>query len=122
MKIVHIFSGIDHHGGLPVEVRNLIISQIKIGNEIYVVSERRKYSNNYSLNGISKLFLLKDGILNKYKELIKILNEVRPNYLHLYGGWDLFNVICWFAIKKAKLPYIITIHGNLNPFIYKRRF
>lgn len=122
MIIVHVFSGIDHNGGLPEEVRYLIQSQIKLRNEVYIISEHKKYFNNHRLDGIKKLILLKGSIIKKYKVLRELINEIRPNYFHLYGGWDFFNVICWYAIKNARCPYIVTLHGNLNPFIYKRRF
>ncbi len=120
MKVLHFITSIDHCSGGTTTYLKLLTEGISKEVDITIVTGQT--SNPVKINGARiitlDLSILKlVGFAHKAGEL---LDELKPDIIHINGIWELPNTIIQHSAQKRKIPVIISPHGMLEPWILKR--
>ena len=116
MKILHIVPSLDLSSGGPSKsVSDLAYQQAKLEHEITVFTQT---SENPYFNESPHPKLILHFVKEKSfkKELKKLLIERKFDILHGHGVWQMPVHFMARLAKSAKIPYIITPRGMLEPW------
>jgi len=126
MKILHIISSlIKKDGGLPEIVKNLAHQQNNsqvISHIATTRSKSKKLNLGSHLKGL-KVYVFEREIFNSvqfsysFKKFIdKNINKY--DLIHIHGLYRFPTSYAAFKAKRNKIPYIISTHGALDPYLY----
>ncbi len=122
MKILHFIPSIDRSSGGVGAYLQLLAHDLGKMVELHIVSHR---SENELLIENSTIHFI-DGRrthLRKAKaEFMKILDELRPDVVHINCCWELLSSFTVFWAKQRHYPVLITTHGMLEPWVIKKNF
>ena len=130
MKILHIaFSINPAYGGIPQYVLSLVKKQNDHGMDAHLCTTTSNLNNTYLIQ--NSLFIKKK--LNVFKtNFPKILgfsysfkkfidkNIIKYDLIHIHGLYRFPVSYAAFVARKKKISYIITPHGSLDPYLYRR--
>ncbi|HCJ66293.1 MAG TPA: glycosyltransferase [Elusimicrobia bacterium] len=124
MKILHIVENLSPEaGGTTKVVRELTETLAKRGIEISIFTTAGK--NNERIQQIKgvDLKLFRSDFLARWwpghsSGLAKSVMEEAPKFdlIHIHEIWHHPHFTAYTAAKRAKKPYIITVHGALEPW------
>ena len=131
MRVLHVISNLNSKaGGTFTAVRDIAIAQAKSGLYVSVCTTYRGVDEFLDLEKLRILFLNSGIALYTFKavspmlvswKLYKWLNGRRDfDCLHLHGLYRLPTSIAAYFAYKNKIPYLMTPHGSLVPFLYKQ--
>ena len=127
-KILQILPSLDKiNGGVErgtLDVAKWLIDQ-GYGSEI--VSSGGEMAEKYKYKGVghSNLNIKEKGLINfliAKREIKKILNEIKPNIVHIRSRWPAF---CFNKIiRDLRIPLVTTFHGTYagNRFFPKKNY
>lgn len=125
MKILHITASMSSEWGGPTKVvAELTEKLVEKGNEITIFSPFRQGEELEVVKpkGV-KLRLFHQSFIDKLwtsysLELQRAVQEEVNNFdiIHIHEIWHYPHYIAYKAAKKAGKPYVITIHGALDPW------
>ncbi len=136
MKIVHIITTLDpHHGGPPTVATRLAAAQAAIGNDVSVVAYRiagadeRTTASIKVVPGIDRATVHQMPPANRWERLTArlakrtTLSEVIPtaDIVHLHGMWETLLTAAAGIAREARVPYVITPHGMLDPWTLQQK-
>lgn len=116
MNVLHILPGLDPNSGGPVRsVTGLCraLSQSGVPTTLFV------HSPEYEMSEPSGVRFLKgrgQGLKIVWEDTLRVLNEVKPDIIHLHGIWMPSNHVAARLARKQKIPYIIAPRGMLEPW------
>lgn len=120
MKVIHFVTAIDRSlGGVSMYMQLLTKELGKIVDLIVVT----RPTQNPLLLGNSKIIYLPLPVsqLNKFrKQWIGVLEEERPDVVHINGIWMIQTWIIQSEALKRGIKTYITLHGMLEPWILNR--
>lgn len=123
MKILHVLPSLSYDwGGPPKFVSTLAESLAKKGINVSVFATTDGNAVNHKIEGVeTKLF--HRGCLSKFwtsysLPLAKALSRQAADFdlIHIHELWNYPEFAAYRAAKRAKKPYMITIHGQLDPW------
>jgi len=123
LKIVFVYRDFFHDGGVPYEVRSLVEAIVKQGIKVAVLYKKdnqKKYEKYWSEKGV-ELVEINNPIGEKNK-VVDFLRIFKPNLAHFFSLWIPFHNILSQYFVKLNIPYIISLHGTLNPYMLVKRF
>jgi glycosyltransferase involved in cell wall biosynthesis len=133
MKILHVIQTLSpRYGGPAITLRGLAHEQARAGHQVYICTT---YDHDHAWNGnvpvndpikeneitvwCHKAYF---GPLLLSGELVFCLKRVIAGFdiVHIHGLYRFpVSYAAWYARKKG-VPYIITPHGSLDPFLYRQ--
>jgi glycosyltransferase involved in cell wall biosynthesis len=129
MKILHVISNLSPSSGGPTTVvRSLSACQVKSGLNVTVCTTNwdrpsckynREEKNPFELGIIYKFFpffslMLISPVMGKwFRDNIKLFDIVHIHCLYRFP----VSFAAWYA-RKADVPYLISPHGGLDPYLY----
>ena len=126
MKILHIISStIKKDGGLPEIVKNLAHQQNSNKIISHIATTKSKINNSNLEKHLKnlKIFSFKREIFDDiqfsfgFKKFIDN-NISKYNLVHIHGIYRFPTAYAGYIAKKKKIPYIISTHGALDPYLY----
>lgn len=123
MKILHVIQNIDTKYGGPASViigMNLAQNNIKHSTEIWTLKYKKQEQNhsNIKINYYNAYFTPILFSFDLYNKLIRRIHEF--DIIHIHGLYRFPVSVAAWQSRKANVPYIITPHGALDPFLYKQ--
>jgi len=126
MKILHIISSlIKKDGGLPEIVKNLAYQQSsnKIISHIATTRSKLKRSNLDRHSKSIKIFSFKREIFDAVQfsyGFKKFIDNNIDKYalIHIHGVYRFPTAYAGYVAKEKNIPYIISTHGALDPYLY----
>ena len=128
MKILHVISSlIKRDGGLPEIVKNLAYQQ----NTTKTISHIATTSSNHN-NSKSDEYLKKIKVHTFKREVFgniqfsfsfkKFIDNHIDEYdlIHIHGLYRFPTAYAAYKAKKKNIPYIVSSHGSLDPYLYKQ--
>ena len=86
------------------------LNDFQYGNtHYYPISNKHKY-----LNKLYKIIFNTDEGLNETKEYLKIIEDYKPDIIHIHGTEKPYIKI----LEYSKLPVVVSIQGNLTVYNY----
>lgn len=130
MKILHVAASLDPEYGGPVEVvTGLTQALAKKGVEVSVFApsgnDKGIYTSN--LEGVKVRFFLTDFFskfwLSHSPSLAKTLMKEASSFdlIHIHEIWHHPSYSAYRAARSARKPFIITIHGELEPWCLRHK-
>jgi glycosyltransferase involved in cell wall biosynthesis len=128
MKILHVISSlIKRDGGLPEIVKNLAYQQntSKTISDIATTSSKSKTSMTDEYLKKIKVHTFKREIFGNIQfsySFKKFIDNNIDEYdlIHIHGLYRFPTAYAAYKAKKKKIPYIISSHGSLDPYLYKQ--
>ncbi len=120
IKVLHFITSIDHCSGGTTTYLKLLTEGISKEVDITIVTGQT--SNPVKINGV-RIITLDLSILKLIGFTLKVgevLDELKPDIVHINGIWELPNTIIQNSAQKRKIPVIISPHGMLEPWILRR--
>lgn len=126
MKILHVNKFFDLHGGAEVYLQQLMTAQREQGHEVHVFSTKSEknvpipdakyFVERFSLD--QREGVVKDAkkaanyLWNQEakKELTRMLDEVKPDIVHLHNIYHHLSTSILSPIQKRRLPCVQTLH------------
>jgi glycosyltransferase involved in cell wall biosynthesis len=109
--------------GVAVFSHNLAQKMVERGHEVFVIAPSPKFKQYEETCDRVKIYRLPSKInrfrhgyyisKSPYKYVKKIMNEVRPNIVHLQDP-ALISVATMYQAKRLKIPIVITNHFSLE--------
>jgi len=144
MKILHVFSGTapGHIPWCESLIGGLCLEQIRAGNEVTIVSTNANAGRISSVpirvpvdvSGapvihypvVGWLHHLGIGPLARFSvstELARSVNRLIPSQdvVHVHFVFPFTSVVAARACRKANVPYVVSLLGNLDPYMQLRR-
>lgn len=120
MKIIHYIPSIDRSCGGTTEYVRLLAEKLGKQAELHVVTHESQHS--VVMEHCQIRFVHKNIWGAMKQEWMALLNEVKPDIVHVHGCWDpqCAWVQKWSQDKGFKV--ILTTHGMLEPWIMKRNY
>ena len=120
MKTIHYIPSIDRSCGGTTEYVRLLAEKLGQQAELHVVTHESQHP--VEMEHCQVYFVHKNIWGTMKHEWMALLNEVKPNIVHVHGCW---NFQCawvpkWSQSKGYKV--ILTPHGMLEPWIMKRNY
>jgi len=127
MKILHIISSLrKEDGGLPVSVKNLS-HELNINNISSDIATTYSKNKNIKVdkNTKTRVYKFKRFFFDSIQfsiELKKFLDLKLSQYdlVHIHGLYRFPTSYAAYKARKLKIPYIISTHGSLDPYLYKQ--
>lgn len=127
MKILHIISSLrKEDGGLPESVKNLSneLNIHKIHSDIattYYKDKDIKTSKLFKTRVYSFKRFIFDNIQFslEFKKFID-LKLIQYDLIHIHGLYRFPTSYAAYKARKLNIPYIISTHGSLDPYLYKQ--
>ena len=129
MKILHVISSLNKNdGGLPEFAKNLAIQQNKNGNIANIITTHdllkdydfiKKKLKNFKVYSFERNYFKNINYSVKFK---KFIDKNLPKYdlIHIHGLYRFPTTYAAYKAFKKKIPYIISPHGSLDPYLYKQ--
>ena len=108
MKIVHALRGFEATSGISLFVSEILGRQICAGNDCTFVYQR---ALEYPLDERAHV-VQSDGDLD-------VLGFI-PDVVHLHSIWTPFSVRVMWWCRRHRVPYVVSIHGCLMPWVLRR--
>lgn len=120
MKNIHYIPSIDRSCGGTTEYVRLLAEKLGLQSEMHVVTHRSLYP--VEMEQCCVHFVHKNIFGAMKREWMALLDEVRPDIVHVHGCWSpqCVWVQKWSQAKGYKV--ILTPHGMLEPWIIKRNY
>ena len=127
MKVLHIISSLrKEDGGLPESVKNLSngLNIHKINSDIattYYKNKNIKKSKQFK----ARIYSFKRFIFNniqfslEFKKFID-MKLLQYDLIHIHGLYRFPTSYAAYKARKLNIPYIISTHGSLDPYLYKQ--
>lgn len=118
MRVLHIALDINpEQGGPPRSITGLCRALADAGEDVSLFVHDPKGASCYDL-GRCRLFLGSGrGLKGHWRRDVKrVLDEVRPDIVHLHGVWCLPLHIDEVECRRRGIPYIIAPRGSLDPW------
>ena len=98
------------------------IRQILGAKIVDVASSLATISNaDYSIKKINLLEHKNYGIPINLHKLIPELLELSPNLIIVHGIFEYHSIIALFLYKLRDIPYVVFLHGTLDPYVMSYR-
>lgn len=131
MRVLHVISSLNSRaGGTFTAVRDIAIAQANSGLDVSVCTTYRTLEELLDLEKLRILFLNSGITLYTFKAVSPLLFSLklykwlkgRINFdcFHIHGLYRLPTAIAAHFAFKNKIPYLMTPHGSLVPFLYKQ--
>jgi glycosyltransferase involved in cell wall biosynthesis len=116
MKILHMISSLDPKSGGPTRsVTGLCreVSRCGVDVTLFVPSGTHVMQNPSGVD-----FRSGNGgrLWRVYKDVKRVVDEIRPDIVHLHCVWTPFNHIAVRCLRNQNVPYIIAPRGMLEPW------
>ncbi len=120
LKVLHFITSIDHSSGGTTTYMKLLTERISKDAEVTIVTGIT--SNPARINGarIISVDLSIRKLIGFRLRIGGLLDELKPDIIHINGIWELPNTIIQNCARKRKIPVIISPHGMLEPWILRR--
>ncbi len=117
MRILHINDYYEKIGGTEVYLYSLKSEFTKLGHEIFIFSHSRTIngsSTNVFIHKENNNKIIRHIFLNYfdpflYYYLIRLLNKINPDIVHLHNC-NKYLLTIVYAIKRKKIPIVQTVH------------
>lgn len=76
---------------------------------------------DYSIKKINPLNYGNYGIPGNLHQLIPDLRKLIPSLIIVHGIFDYHSIIAFFFCKIKNIPYVIFLHGTLDPYVFSYR-
>lgn len=120
MKVLHFIPDIDYKSGGTSTYMDVLASSLGKIVDLHIATFETAQMLPISN---CKIHLLKNKIFRGLKkEWLSLLNELRPDIIHINCCWlpvDAYTLL-WSSSKKN--PIVLTPHGMLEPWIIKRNY
>jgi glycosyltransferase involved in cell wall biosynthesis len=131
MRVLHVISSLNSRaGGTFTAVRDIAIAQANSGLDVSVCTTYRTLEELLDLEKLRILFLNSGITLYTFKAVSPLLFSLKLykwlsgrrdfDCLHIHGLYRLPTAIAAHFAFKNKIPYLMTPHGSLVPFLYKQ--
>ena len=125
MKLLHILSSVDPHGGGPTEgVRQRGIRLTEMGHRVEVVSlddPAAAFVRDFPLP-VHALGSVRGGYRYSTKLVGWLVAHAREyDAVIVNGMWQYHSFGAWRALRKINVPYLVFTHGMLDPW-FKRTY
>jgi len=122
VKILHLYRDLWFDGGIPYQTRCLIEGQIKSECTLTSFAQKGKPPETWPhLSRTNHLPVISSG-LNSLFQLRKVLETNKPDLVHITGLWIPIHQLWALEVSRAKIPYVVSTHGNLSPYGMNVRF
>lgn len=122
MKILHLYRDLWYDGGVPYQTRCLIEGQIKAGGTLLSLALNGNSPEAYpGLLHPHHTCVVTSGMKSVF-QLREILKAHKPDIVHITGLWIPIHQLWAIEVLRAKIPYVVSTHGNLSPLGRSVRF
>jgi glycosyltransferase involved in cell wall biosynthesis len=133
MKILHVIQTLSpRYGGPSINLRGLAHEQARVGHQVFICTtydHDHAWNGNVTLNGPIKENEITVWCHKAYFGPLLLSGELALCLKRVIAGFDIVHIhglyrfpvsyAAWSARKKG-VPYIITPHGSLDPFLYRQ--
>lgn len=100
---------------MPSQTRGLIEGQIQSGNTLISLAKKDRSPATWPhFSHPNHSAVVASGLRSLY-QLRKILIAHKPDIVHITGIWIPIHQLWALEVSRAKIPYVVSIHGNLSP-------
>lgn len=124
MRVLHLTASLDsEHGGPVTVVRGLAQALAKKGVEVslFAPSKKAKCTHTSNFKGVTAR-VFPTSFLSKFwpcysPTLKEALKKEVSNFdiIHVHEIWHYPNFACYQVAKAARKPYLVAVHGALEP-------
>lgn len=127
MKILHVITSLSpDEGGLPEIVKNLSSEQNKSKKVSDILTTHLSKSVKYEDQTLRlNIFSFKRNFLTNICFSIGFINFLKKkiydyDLVHIHGLYRFPTLYAAYLSKNNNIPYIISPHGSLDPYLYKQ--
>jgi len=119
LKVVHFITSIDRRSGGTTSYLQLLTQAIAGQADVTIVAGITP--NPVEVKGVRVIHvdLSRPKLMNFRSVSGELLDQLKPDILHINGIWELPNTIIQRSAKRRNIPVIISPHGMLEPWIMK---
>ncbi|MEO8324593.1 MAG: glycosyltransferase [Nitrospirota bacterium] len=122
MRILHLYRDLLRKGGIPHQTRRLVEGQANLGHQLVTASLDGEMREDFvRANSAVKVEVIKTGF-SGIEDLRSCLRKHKVDLVHITGLWIPLHQLWTREIVRARIPYVISTHGNLSPIGMKVRF
>lgn len=122
MKVLHYIPSIGKSGGGVSAYLQVLSHDLGKLVDLHIVT--RQSTNELPLDNCTIHYI--DSSIKHYitvkKQFHKILNDIKPDIVHINGCWMLQCSWITFWAKKAGYPIVLSPHGMLEPWAIKKNY
>jgi glycosyltransferase involved in cell wall biosynthesis len=122
MKVLHVYRDLLSEGGIPYQTRCLAKSQARLGYEVLTVSLDGSLREEFSNQNPKIKTIIVPSELHSLSDLRDAIGKYKPDIAHFTGLWIPIQQLWALEVLRARIPYIVSTHGNLNPYGMNVRF
>ncbi|MEG8988164.1 glycosyltransferase family 4 protein [Ignavibacteria bacterium 4148-Me] len=111
MKILQVHNYYQLSGGEDTVFNNEYKLLSSFGHDVIQYTKDNKDISNYSFFDKRKLFFNSVYSKSTYMEVIKIIEEQRPDVCHVHNTLALITPSVYYACKKIGVPIVQTLHN-----------
>lgn len=122
MKVLHYIPSIGKSGGGVSAYLQLLSSDLGKYVELHIVCHPNK--NEHKLINC-KVHYIESSIkhtIKMKKQFCNLLDEIKPDIIHINGCWMLQCSLTIFWAKKKGYPVVLSPHGMLEPWDIKKNY
>ncbi len=122
MKILHLYRDLWLDGGIPYQTRCLIEGQIKSECSLTSFAQKGRQPETWPALLHSNHSPVISSGMNELFQLRNLLKSSKPDLVHITGLWIPIHQLWALEVYRAKIPYVVSTHGNLSPHGMNIRF
>lgn len=109
MRILILHNEYQQYGGEDTVVKNEVKLLQDAGHSVYV-----EIISNHQINGVWSKLSAALGLVFSWKSYFavkKIIQEAKPDVVHVHNFFPLWSPSIFYACKSLKIPVILTLHN-----------
>jgi glycosyltransferase family 4 len=119
MKVLHYIPSLAVKTGGVASYLSVLSEALGKLVELHIVTNYECEQEVKTLN--TTIHRISSG-LTCYFSAKRLLNELRPDVVHINGCWQLQLVFFQWAAQSLQIPVVLSTHGMLDPWIVKRHY
>ena len=121
MKVLHIVPGLSPQSGGPTRsISGLCraLAHSGVNTILFIHTPEHALSNPSGVRCLSGTGL---RLPELWQNTIKVIDQVKPDIIHLNGLWMPANHLAICVAHKQKIPVLLSTHGNLHPWALRQK-
>lgn len=122
MKVIHYIPSIGKSGGGVSAYLQLLAQDLGKITELHIVCHPNKDEHKLENCKIHYIEGRLNSLVKMKKQFCKLLDEIKPDIVHINGCWMLQCSLTIFCAKSKGYPVILSPHGMLEPWDIKKNY
>lgn len=121
MKVLHLIAGIDPKSGGPTRSVTGLCRALSLSG---VETTLFVHSSDHTLSKPEHVRFLTGhgvGILNVFRDVARVIDDIKPDIIHLHGLWMISNHAAVRFACRRNIPIVLSTRGMLDPWALRQK-